>query len=255
MQAQTATPAPEAVSPDKYRRRDKLQLLIGALVASAIPVLLCWGLPNQLAQMRERDALAQAAAAQAAEEAFRTDYANLIALCDSEQEPVVSAQPPSDLSVLVVRNGHQADIQASLPEEWQPSGPRNVSVVICLSREAVRPVEVCAGGQVADLTAFEGYEIELLKDIYAQPGTVKPRDCIGNHPELSGQVMHRYATEAVAYDVATGAVMAFGTLWGDDAEVCNIEALSSVELNAEMLYGPRMTLEALVDGLAAMLGQ
>ncbi len=238
-----------------YRRHDKLKVWIGLVVTVALPVLLCWSIPNLIAHQRVRAEAAGLAAAEASDESFRIEYAHLIALCGTDQTPAVTRQTPPSPKVLVIQHNTRAAIQASLPQEWQPSSPDDVTAVICLSREASRPVDTCAGGETVDLEVFHGYEITVLAEIGADPNMVLPGECAGKHPELSGELMHRYATDAIAYDVASGEVFATAIFWGDDPPVCMVDLDTATNLDAlEMLYGERITDDALVDGLAALFG-
>ena len=235
----------------KERRHDKLKLWIGMLVGAALPLLVCWVVPNLWANRRERIKVQEAQAAQAAEDAFITEYADQIALCDREDDIVdESAQMPADLRVVVIQYKKAAVIQDNLPEAWQPQSSDDVTVVVCLAREKIQFVGSCEDGEVPDLSAYEGYELATVAAVRNVPNLILPGACY--HPEATGMALYRYATVVRVYGAAGGQLIARTMLWGGEPGICLYPDANMSAQDA--LYGSRITAAALLDGVVEILG-
>lgn len=235
----------------KERRHDKIKLWIGLLIGAALPILVCWTMPNLWASWREYTAAHKAQAAQRAQEVFVTEYADLITLCDREDDQIgVSVSMPAAPRVVVIQHGRQAAVQEHMPDAWSPDDPADVSVVVCLGREKVQPVGSCEDGTLPDISAYEGYELARWAEISSTPGMLLPGGC--QHPELSGMVLYRYATSVSVYEVSSGQLIALAALWGGEPGVCVTPDKSMSPERA--LYGPRITDSALLEGIMEILG-
>ncbi len=214
----------------RRRRHDKLRLWAALIVGVAVPIVLCWGIPNLLADQRSRQADLAASATASAIAALRAANPGLFALCEQPVPGSPSALEPAALQVLVLQNGAVSDLQTALPPGWQPAADgQGVTVVVCLEREVSRPVDACADGSAPDLSQFQ---LEA-----GGPGNI-------NRPQEE-VVLTRYQTGVAVYEADSGGLIAAGVLFGSDPSICSDPAGS--------LAGDRLTGQALVAWLTDVL--
>lgn len=219
----------------KDRRRDRLKLWIGLLVSALVPILLCWIIPNLVADQRHRNMTMASEATQMANDAFNAEYATLLAYCGDgipAGEPMAPV-PPSP-RVVVARHGKRDVFQDNLPAGWQPLSPDDVSVVVCLGSETAREVEACPDGTMPDLSEF------------TRSVNMGSSNSPGRSVEVQAHLL-RYAADVTVYDAVSGQIIAQTTLWGSEPSICT---------NTEGdLSGERMTGDVLLDWLVEILGR
>lgn len=192
----------------QQRRHDKLKLWILLLAGVAVPIFLCWGLPNLLAAQRDADAEAAATATAEAVDAFRAANPEIFALCESvptgTEQIFAAAEVPADPNILIIQYERPADLQHSLSQAWRYDPSRPANVVVCLEREVAVSVDTCSDGYVPDLSAFQ----------------VEPQGQ-QNPNALQEQVsLMRYAIQATIYDAATGEIIVHDRVIGTDPPIC-----------------------------------
>lgn len=157
---------------------------------------------------------------------FQAEYASLIAVCDSTNKADEEGRMPGNPKVLVIQHGTRASIQDGLPGSWQPTSPGDVSVIVCLGRQHIEPIETCLDGTTPDLSTLERAITPKLK---------------------------RYVIEVTVYDVADSHIVRRDMLWGDDPPVCaGVDAQQSV--TDDMLYGMDIPSDDILNWLMGLIG-
>jgi len=209
----------------RTRRHDKLKLWVGMLLAASVPILLCYGIPTWFAEQRARNETSATATAQTFEILFHAEYADLIAVCELTGQANSTGQIPGTPKVLAIQYGTRASIQNVLPDSWQPSSPEDVSVVVCLGRQHVEPVETCTDGTKPDLSALD---------------------------EATTRRLMRYVIEITVYDLASGQAVRKDALWGDDPPICaGVDAQQEPEADAN--YGAKIAQEDILNRLIEIM--
>jgi hypothetical protein len=235
------------------RRHDKLIPLIGLVLTTLIPIMICYGIPS-LADSLSKTWKKQKQEQFAAENAqFKAEYGALISLCDQDfTTQVATREMPSNSRIVIVENQGRSLLQKEIPQDRQPSGPEETTVVVCLNRDELVLTPQCADGHIPDFTPFIGYEATAVAD-----GTFKgdfvPGDTIFHHPDQTGQVLARYQSKAILYDAKTGKPFRVSDIWGADPPVCSGSQLAGMS-TPQTLGGERVTDADLMQWVKSLLG-
>jgi putative hemolysin len=198
-------------------------------IGAAIPIFLCWALPNMLAAQRVNQGFAEATATRSAIVAFRAEHPEYFALCDSPEGSLATGEMPSLQTILVLQNGAISDFQVDIPSVQQPVPDADPTMIVCLSMERSQPMEECADGSKPDLSLFQPQG-------GGQGNPIAPQQQIA---------MTHFATIASVYNLQTGELIAQEMLYGSDPTYCSNPDGS--------LVGERLTKPAFQEWLARIV--